>query len=271
MMRSLVALCLLVAATAHAAAPSLPPSEETAKARLDSSPRHGEMASVDVGGTPVRTWVVYPERSEKAPVVIVIHEIFGLTDWVRAVADQLAADGFIAVAPDLLSGKGANGGGTETYPSRDAAVQAVSALPHDEVMTRLDAVRAWALKLPAANGTSTSVGFCWGGGQSFAYALHQADLNAAVVYYGPAPDPLSGGKAPIIGLYGGDDARVDATIEPAKTALGSERFESHVFEGAGHGFLRAQSGQNGANLRAAEQAWPLTLAFLRTHTISEPK
>lgn len=270
MTRSLAALLLLVATTLHAAPPSLPPSEDTAKARLESSPRHGEMASVDVGGTPVHTWVVYPERRDKAPVVVVIHEIFGLTDWIRAVADQLAADGFIAVAPDLLSGKGAGGGGTETYPSRDAAVQAVSALSRDEVMTRLDAVRAWALTLPAANGRSASIGFCWGGGQSFAWALRQDGLDGAVVYYGPAPAPPTGGRAPIIGLYGGDDARVNATIEPAKAALGT-RYAPHVFGGAGHGFLRAQSGQSGANLRATEQAWPLTLAFLRTHAISDAK
>ncbi len=258
---------LLAVATAHADPPALPPSEETAKARLEASPRHGEMASVDVGGAPVRTWIVYPERKERAPVVVVIHEIFGLTDWIRAVADQLAAEGFIAVAPDLLSGKGAGGGGSETFPSRDDAMKAVSALPHDEVMTRLDAVRAWALALPAASDKSMSIGFCWGGGKSFAYALHQADLNGAVVYYGPSPDPASGGKAPIIGLYGGDDARVNGTIEPAKKALGTGRFEAHLFEGAGHGFLRQQSGQNGANLRATEQAWPLTVAFLRTHSL----
>jgi carboxymethylenebutenolidase len=265
MTRSLVALLLLAVTAARAATPTLPPSEDTAKARLESSPRHGEMVSVDVGGTPVKTWIVYPERRDKAPAVVVVHEIFGLTDWIRAVADQLAADGFIAVAPDLLSGKGPNGGGTDAYPSRDAAVQAVSALPRDEVMSRLDAVRAWALKLPAASGKSGSIGFCWGGGQSFAYALHQDGLDAGVVYYGPAPDPLTGGKAPIIAFYGGNDARVNATIEPAKAALGA-RYEPHVFDGAGHGFLRAQSGQDGANMRATEQAWPLTVAFLRKHT-----
>lgn len=267
MIRRLLALMLVVVGTAHADPPKLPPSEEDAKARLEASPRHAEMASVDVGGAPVRTWIVYPEKKEKAPVVVVIHEIFGLTDWIRAVADQLAAEGFIAVAPDLLSGKGANGGGSETFPNRDDARTAVSALPKDEVASRLDAVRAWALKLPAASDKSTTIGFCWGGGQSFAWALRESALDGAVVYYGPAPDPISGGKAAIIGLYGGDDARVNATIEPAKQALGTGRYEAHVFAGAGHGFLRAQSGQNGANLRATEQAWPLTLAFLRMHTL----
>ena len=161
---ALLAVLLLVAWAAQAAegGSQLPASEETAKERLDHSPRHGEFVNVDVSGTPVRVWVVYPESKDKAPVVVVIHEIFGLTDWIRAVADQLAADGFIAVAPDLLSGKGANGGGTETFPSRDDAVKAVSALPRDEVVTRLNAVRTYALSLPAANGKSASSGFCWG-------------------------------------------------------------------------------------------------------------
>ncbi|HEV7731840.1 MAG TPA: dienelactone hydrolase family protein [Candidatus Binatia bacterium] len=258
--------CLVLAAgVARAAAPALPASEDTAKARLETSPRHGELVSVDVAGTAVKTWVVYPERKEKAPVVIVVHEIFGLTDWIRAVADQLAAEGFIAVVPDLLSGKGPGGGGTEAYPSRDDAVKAVSGLARDEVLSRLDAVRTWALKLPAANGRSASIGFCWGGGTSFAWGLRQAGLDAAVVYYGMSPEEPAGGKAPILGLYGGNDARVDATIEPAKAALGA-RYDPHVFDGAGHGFLRAQNGQDGANLRATEQAWPLTLAFLRKRT-----
>lgn len=255
---------LLAAAIAHAAAPALPPSEESAKARLETSPRHGELTSIDVAGTPVKAWVVYPERKEKAPVVIVVHEIFGLTDWIRGVADQLAADGFIAVAPDLLSGKGPGGGGTEAYASRDDTTKAVSGLARDEVLARLDAVRTWALALPAANGKSATIGFCWGGATSFAWAMRQAGLDAAVVYYGTSPENPSGGKAPILGLYGSEDARVNATIEPAKKALGA-RYAPHVFEGAGHGFLRQQGGQDGANLRATEQAWPLTLTFLREH------
>jgi carboxymethylenebutenolidase len=250
---------------------TLPPSEETAKERLNSSPRHGELATVDVGGTRVRVWVVYPERPDKAPVVLVIHEIFGLSDWIRAVADQLAAEGFIAVAPDLVSGKGPHGGGTETFASRDDVVKAVSGLARDEVVTRLNAVRAYALALPAARGTSATVGFCWGGSMSFAYAVAQPALNAAVVYYGTAPaDPsaLVAIKAPVLGLYGGDDARVGATIAATEATMRTlgKPYEPHVLEGAGHGFLRAQGGQNGANAKASEQAWPMTVGFLRQHT-----
>jgi carboxymethylenebutenolidase len=244
----------------------LPPGESGAKERLASSPRHGEYVSVDVGGTPVRTWVVYPERKDKAPVVIVIHEIFGLTDWIRAVADQVAADGFIAVAPDLVSGKGPNGGGTDAFPGRDEVIKVVSGLPRSEVDTRLNAVRAYALALPAANGKSATVGFCWGGASSFAYAAAQPALNAAVVYYGVAPSDLSSVKAPVLGLYGENDARVNATLEAteAKMKEPGKTYEKHVFAGAGHGFLRAQD--EAANRKAAEEAWTKTIAFLRERT-----
>lgn len=271
--------------TPQAAAPSnlkLPADEEGAKARLSASPRHSEWVKVEVsGGTPVNTFVVYPERRDKAPVVVVIQEIFGLSDWIRGVADQLAAEGFIAVAPDLLSGHGANGGGTEAYPTRDDVTKAVMSLPQPEMTARLDAVRAYGLRLPAANGKSATVGFCFGGSQSFAYAVSQSGLNAAVVYYGTPPSEPGGAqgsftpaaslsqiKAPVLGLYGGADARIGATI-PATEAKMKELgkpYEPHTFENAGHGFLRAQTGQNGANMKASEQAWPMTIGFLRRHT-----
>ena len=269
LLRYVTTVLALLAVTAQAAPrPSLPASEDTARERVEHSPRHGEFVTVDAGGTPVRAWVVYPERKDKAPVVVVIHEIFGLTDWIRAVADQLAAEGFIALAPDLLSGKAPNGGGTDAFLSRDDAVKAVSALPRDEVIARLNAVRKYGLSLPAATGKSATVGFCWGGSTSFAYAVAQPALDAAVVYYGTAPDDpeaLAAIRAPVLGLYGGSDARVDATLDATEAAMKAKgkSYERHVFDGAGHGFLRAQSGQDGANQRATDQAWPLTLAFLR--------
>ena len=274
MSRSLLILLVgLVFAVRAAAAPAghgLPPTEDDATARLNSSSRHGEFRTVDLRGTPVRVWVVYPERKDKAPVVLVIHEIFGLTDWIRAVTDQLAAEGFLAVAPDLLSGKGPHGGGSDDFPARDDATKAVSGLDRDEVLARLDAVRDWALAQPSASTSSGTVGFCWGGGTSFAYAVHQPQLDAAVVYYGTPPQDLStlaAVRAPVLGLYGGDDARVTSTVDATREkmhALGKS-YEPHVFDGAGHGFLRAQGGQNGANARAAAQAWPLTVDFLRAH------
>ena len=247
---------------------SLPPSESQAKAALDKSPRHGEWVDVKLpsGGAPVRTWVVYPERKDKAGVVVLIHEIYGLSDWMRGVADQLAKEGFIAVAPDLVSGMGPNGGGTESAASRDDVVKLVRGLTPETATARLDAVRQWAVKLPSANGKSATIGFCWGGGRSFAYAT-QSGLAAAVVYYGTSPEEpeLAKVKAPVLGLYGGDDARVTATIAPAQAELKKlgKTYEPHVFEGAGHGFLRAQEDRGGANLKATKEAWPRTIAFLR--------
>jgi carboxymethylenebutenolidase len=251
---------------------SLPPGEEQAKAALDKSPRHGEYvdvkpASAAAGTVPIRAWVVYPERRDKAPVVLLIHEIYGLSDWLRSVADQLAREGFIAVAPDLISGMGPNGGGTESAASRDDVVKLVRQLTPEMATARLDAVRDYAVHLPAANGKSATVGFCWGGGRSFAYAASQPALNAAVVYYGTAPEAadLARIHAPVLGLYGGDDARVDATIAPAQAEMKKlgKSYEPHVYEGAGHGFLRAQGGRETANLKATREAWPRTLAFLR--------
>jgi carboxymethylenebutenolidase len=247
----------------------LPADAESTEARLQASPRHGEWVRYAApGGDSVSAWVVHPERSDPAPVVIVIHEIFGLTDWIRAVADQLAAEGFIAIAPDLLSGKGPGGGGTSSIPAGEVR-QAMSALDRDEVNGRLIAAGRYATALPSARPQVASMGFCWGGSTSFRLATAWPDLHAAVVYYGGSPDSaaLAGVRAPVLGLYGGDDARVNATIEPARRELGrlGRSYEVEIYDGAGHGFLRQQQGRDGANLRASERAWRRTLAFLREH------
>jgi len=269
---AILPVLLVVLFVCSAESAPLPPGEKQAKGALDKSPRHGEWIDIAVTGrkTPLKTYIVYPERKDKAPVVIVIHEIFGETDWIRSVADQLAADGFIAIAPDLLSGHGKDGGGTDSYAGRDDVVKAIRSLKGPEVTADLNAVREYGLKLPAASGKSASIGFCWGGGQSFAYAANQPDLNAAVVYYGtpPAADEMAKIKAPVLGLYGGKDARVTSTVEPATAEMKKlgKSYTSHVFDGAGHGFLRAQDLQDGANLNAAQTAWPETIVFLKQHT-----
>ena len=250
---------------------TLPPTESTAPERLNNSPRHGEWVDIALSGsdTPVSTWVVYPERAGPAPIVLVIHEIFGLTDWVRGVADQFAAEGFIAVAPDLLSGMGPDGGGTASLGERDNVVATIRTLEPNERALRLDAVRAYALEIPSGSGRVGSVGFCWGGTSSFAYAASQPGLDAAVVFYGTSPEePDDFGRitAPVLGLYGEDDERVNSTIPRAEAAMADgQSFEPHIYPGAGHGFLRAQDDREGANLRAAEQAWPETLSFFREH------
>jgi carboxymethylenebutenolidase len=222
-------MSMLLSVVLAAATSALPPAEEQAKAALESTPRHAEYVDVPYAGGPaLRTFIVYPERKDKAPVVIVLHEIFGLSDWIRSLADRLAADGFIAVAPDMISGMGPDGGGTASIKSGDDLRNMIRGLSDAEVNARVDTVRAWALKLPAASDMSATLGFCWGGARSFAYALHRPELDAAVVFYGTSPEPalLRKLKVPVLGLYGADDARVNVTIEPAaaeakKTAPGT--------------------------------------------------
>ena len=265
------ALLAAAVATVLLASPSrgqeLPADNELAAARLDASPRHGEWVAYDAGaGDSMTAWVVYPERSDAAPVIVVIHEIFGLSDWIRGVADQLAAEGFIAIAPDLLSGKGPGGGGSDSVDG-DGARRLVRGLDRGEVVRRLNGAVEYATGLPAARSEYGVVGFCWGGSTSFAYATAQPDLGAAVVYYGSSPDAeaLARVEAPVLGLYGGDDQRVNATIPRAEEEMDrlGKRYEYEIYEGAGHGFLRQQSGRDGANHRATEQAWPRTIAFFK--------
>ncbi len=266
---ALIALAVIALPALAAPKGTLPPGELEAKRRLNETSRHGELVDVAYGEgrAPIRTWVMYPERKTKAPVVIVIHEIFGLSDWIRGVADELAAAGFVAVAPDLISGLGPNGGGTESVPDRDGVVQLVRGLSADETHARIAAVRDWALKLPASNGRFGTVGYCWGGARSFEQAATSPAPGACVVYYGTTPDSatLLRVSAPVQGHYGGDDARVNATIPAAKAALGAKKgaYEAFVYDGAGHGFLRQQDGRDGANRKATEAAWPRTIAFLK--------
>jgi len=242
---------------------------EKAKERLAASPRHGEWVKIDAGnGDVVNAWLVFPERKDKAPAVIVIHEIFGLTDWIRSVADQLAADGFIAIAPDLLSGKGPEGGGSESI-DQDRAIALVRDLDANEVVRRLNATAAYATSRPAATSKFGTVGFCWGGSTSFSYATAQPDLDAAVVYYGSSPETgrLAKIEAPVLGLYAGDDARVNQTIPAAEAEMKKldKTYEQEMYDGARHGFLRQQDGRDGANAKAVEKAWPRTIGFLRKH------
>ncbi len=247
---------------------SIPAGATEAAARIEASPRHGEWITVKSSPTDsVVAWVVYPERDTKAPVVLVIHEIFGLSTWVRGVADQLAADGFIAIAPDLLTMK--RTGDLASEWESDSATAAIRTLRPEDVQRDLDAVAKYGMGLPAAARKYGVVGYCWGGSTSFAHAVHSPTLGAAVVYYGGAPpgDRLAAIKAPVLGLYGGDDARVNAGIPAADSAMKAlgKSYEHFQFPGAGHGFLRSQNQRDGANLAAAKEAWPRTIAFFRKH------
>ena len=247
---------------------ALPPDAAGAPARLAASPRHGEWAMIHTPtGDSIRAWVAYPERSTKAPVVLVVHEIFGLSTWVRSVADQLGADGFIAIAPDLLTMKNLPDGPDSVLAP--LATAAIRTLDPNWVQQQLDAVAQYGMSLPAAQKKYGIVGFCWGGGVSFAHAVHAPNLGASVVYYGvsPATSSLSSVRAPVLGLYAGSDARVDATIPAADSALHAlgRTYVYNTYPGAGHGFLRQQTGMDGANMKATKAAWPATIAWFRKY------
>ncbi|HUD22362.1 MAG TPA: dienelactone hydrolase family protein [Acidobacteriaceae bacterium] len=258
-----LALVLLLAFTASPLV-----AQDWAKATLEKSPRHREYVAIKHGDRTVQAFVVYPEVSQKAPVVLMIHEIFGLSDWAKEMADEIAAQGYIVIAPDLLYGYGPKGGGTDAYPGQDAVTKAVSALDPAVVTADLDAAADYGKKLPSANGKLFVAGFCWGGGKSFDFAAHRRDLSAAFVFYGtpPADDALKNITAPVYGLYAGNDARITATV-PATTAAmkaAGKKYESVIYDGAGHGFMRAgeDPASNPANKTARTEGFKRLIALL---------
>ena len=238
------------------------PAQDWARKKLEQSSRHGEWVKVKHGQREVQAFVVYPEVKDKAMAVVVIHEIFGLTDWVRLVADQLAEAGYIAIAPDLLSGMAPKGGGSDELGSGDAVRKTIMSLPAKQVTADLNAVAAYVSKLPACNGKVAVAGFCWGGSQSFRFATNNKDLKAAFVFYGTGPErkaDIARIECPVYGFYGGNDARVNATL-PQSTELmkkADKTFQPVIYEGAGHGFMRAGEtpGANEANTKARAEAW----------------
>jgi carboxymethylenebutenolidase len=234
-------------------------SQPWARERIDKSPRHSEWVTVKHDGRNVDTLVVYPESKDKRPVILIIHEIFGLSDWAQELADEVAAAGYIAVAPDLLSGMAPNGGRTKDFST--GVTEAVSKLNPDQVTADLNAAADYALKLPASNGKLYVAGFCWGGGQTFRFATNRPDLSAAFVFYGPPPakDAMARIKAPVYGFYAGNDARIDATIPDTVTAMkaAGKTYDPVTYDGAGHGFMRAGEAPDAsdANKKAREDSW----------------
>jgi len=252
-MKYLGLLVLLVAAQTAVA-------QDWARAQLQKSPRHQEWVTVKHDGRSVETFVVYPESKDKRPVVLVIHEIFGMTDWVQDLADQVAAAGYIAVAPDLLSGMGPNGGRSSSF-AEGKTMEAVSHLNPDQVTADQNAAADYGLKLPASNGKLFVGGFCWGGGQTFRFATNRGELSAAFVFYGPPPDKdaMARIKAPVYGFYAGDDARIGATVPGTIDAMkaAGKAYEPVTYDGAGHGFMRAGEAPDAseANKKARSESW----------------
>ncbi len=245
-------------------------AQDWAKARLEKSPRHGEWVKLKSGSREVESFITYPEVKDKATAVVVIHEIFGLTDWVRDVTDQSAEAGYIAIAPDLLSGKAPNGGGTAELGGADAVRKAISSLPPDQVTADLKAAADYVSKLPACNGKVVVMGFCWGGGQSFRFATDDPDLKAALVFYGTPPSDekaLAKIKCPVYGFYACNDARVTQTVPKTVDAMkqAGKTFEPVTYDGAGHGFMRAGEAPDAsaANKKARDSAWQRVKELLK--------
>ncbi len=235
-------------------------AQDWAKAQLEKSNRHREWVELKTNTTPVKAFVVYPEAKGKTPAVIVVHEIFGLTDWAKELADELAAAGYIAILPDLLSGP--NGKGTESYPDQEAAIKAISALKPEQVNPALDAAADYVSKLPACNGIIAVCGFCWGGGRAFAYANHNSKLKASYVFYGMGPaDKAEAEKinCPVYGFYAENDARIGASLPKTTEVMKSlgKSYESVTYAGAGHGFMRAGEAPDAKepDRKAREDAW----------------
>lgn len=264
---------LLIAASAPGAAYS----QGWAKAALDKSHRHGEYVTItEAGGRELQAWVVYPEVSHKAPVVVMVHEIFGMSEWSREMADQIASAGYIVVEPDLLSDLGppsavaqvaqgsagapfvaAKPGGTAAFPDQDAVVRAVSSLPDSQVLADLNAAADYGENLPASDGKLNVAGFCWGGGKAFLFATVRPDLSAAFVFYGPPPEAsaMKAIRAPVYGFYAGNDARITATVPQTEIAMkaAGKVYEPVVYPGAGHGFMRAGEAPDASAANAAAQ------------------
>ena len=240
-------------------APSLFAQEykDFGKDRLNSSPRHAEWVDLKSGDQTIKAFVVYPERKDKAPIMLVIQEIFGVTDWLRSLCDELAEAGVIAIAPDFLNG--------QKFEDADGAVKAVSAVTPEQIKTVLDATSDYAVtKIPAGNGTLLVCGFCRGGGWAFNYASENPKLKAVYSFYGTAlddPAKITKIPCPVYGFYGENDARVNATIPRAEELMkaAGKKYEPVIYKAAGHGFMRSGEKANPnyreADGKARDDAW----------------
>ncbi len=249
--------------------PNLPASGFNAKGTLENSKLRKEFVDIPIEHGKLHTWVEYPEGDGKAPIVIVMQHAPGMDEWQRSLADQLALEGFIAIAPDLNSGLGPNGGNFDSFVDADSVSRAIARLSDKDILDRYVAARNWGMKLPRASGKSASIGFCMGGGNSFRLAAEVPELNAAVSYYGNPSKSLDFSKihAPVLAFYGEEDARVTSTLPATEAAMKEhgKSFEAHNYPHTTHGFVEYQT--LAGNLDALNDAWPRTIAFLKKHTM----
>ena len=250
--------------------PRLPAGFYTARSALRNTRLKSEWVDIPMEGTTVKlhTFIVYPATTARTGVVVVMQHGVGLDEWQRSVAVQLAEDGFIAVAPDLWSGTGPNGGNWDASEFIDDAMRAAAGkINAAETMRRYRVAREYALKLPQANGKSGSIGFCAGGGNSFRFAAEVPEHHASVVYYGGTPpeEEMAKIKAPVLAFYGENDARVTAAVEPTKAAMArlGKQYEPHIYPKTTHSFVMFQD--IGGNNAAIADAWPRTIEFFRKH------
>ncbi len=237
-------------------------AQDFARQQLENSPRHHEWVKVRSGDREVNCFVAFPEVSDKVPVVIVIHENKGLTDWVRSFTDQLAEAGYIVLAPDLLSDYSSQYKKTSDFPSADKATNAIYELDPDQVKNDLNAVQAYAEKMKAGNGKTVSAGFCWGGMQSFRFATYNDRLKAALVFYGSAPASsaeIEKITAPVYGFYGGNDSRINSGIPEAEKLMkeAGKTYDYEIYPGAGHAYMRSGDGPDASpeNKNARDLSW----------------
>ena len=264
--------CLVVAISICSGDWGAARAQEWATASLEASPRHMEYATVKHGDREVECFVAYPEVAEKAHAVVLIHDISGMSDWMRSMADQVAAAGYVAIVPDLLSGMAPDGGGTEAFDSIDDARRAIPKLPPEQIAADLDAAAEYVSKLPAAKGTFSVAGFCWGGGQALRYATHNPKLSASMVFYGYEPideEGVAQVACPVYGYYAENDARINMSIPEVEKlmAAASKTFEPLKYAGAGHGFMRHGQDPAGTpeNKKAREEAWKRWTGLLKQY------
>ncbi|MEX2602227.1 MAG: dienelactone hydrolase family protein [Balneolaceae bacterium] len=237
-------------------------AQQYALDQLENSPRHHEWVEIEVNGRTVHSFVAYPERSENSLAVIVIHENRGLNDWARSFADQVAEAGYLAIAPDLLSGFDQEHERTSDFPSEDAARDALYQLDPDQITRDLHAVRDYIASVPASTGNVVVAGFCWGGSQTFRYATNSDEIEAALVFYGDGPtdaDAIARISAPVYGFYGENDQRINATIPESESLMeeAGNLYDYVIYDGAGHGFMRSGDDPDGSetNRQARDDAW----------------